>query len=46
MKLLLHFRLRALEAAVVVLCVVAYGQALFSTAIAGFWYGPDFENPP
>jgi len=24
----------------------AYGIALFSTAIGGFWTGPDFDHPP
>ena len=28
------------------LSIIAYGVALFSTAIAGFWTGPDFDHPP
>jgi hypothetical protein len=32
--------------AVACLACIAYGVALFSTAIGGFWTGPDFDHAP
>jgi di/tricarboxylate transporter len=46
MKFLFRFKLSAFDAIVVLLCCIAYGHALFSTAIGGFWSGPDFDHPP
>src|SRR5437764_5909602 len=34
------------DMAVACLSGSAYGVALFSTAIGGFWTGPDFDHPP
>jgi hypothetical protein len=34
------------DIAAVVLCCSAYGVALSSTAIDGFWTGPDFDHAP
>lgn len=37
---------RLFDGVIIALCSIAYGHALFSVAIGGFWHGPDFDHPP
>lgn len=46
MRLFNQGRISLLDVVVACLSGIAYAVALFSTAIGGFWTGPDFEYSP
>jgi hypothetical protein len=46
MSLSKFITIRLFDPVIVSLTGIAYGVALFSTAIGGFWTGPDFDHPP
>jgi hypothetical protein len=46
MRLSKYRTISIVDVVVACLACTAYGIALFSTAIGGFWTGPDFDHPP
>ena len=46
MKLKSHWTLSFVDIATAAFSCIAYHFALFSTAIGGFWTGPDFDHAP